>query len=126
MEALKITRFTLHHSIRWIPRILGMLYAVFICLFSFDVFDQQAGFLTILGAFLIHNIPTLILIAILVLAWKWSWVGGISYIALGIIYILLFLNDEIHPVIYLPVFITGILFSLDWFLGKKTERVQEA
>jgi hypothetical protein len=63
--------------------ILCILIAIFVSLFSFDVFGQNAGFWKTLIAFLIHNIPTIVLIGVLILSWKWSWIGGISYMVLA-------------------------------------------
>ena len=126
METLQITKYFLLLFLRWIPRILCILFAVFISLFSFDVFGQEAGLWKSLIAFLIHNIPTIVIIAILVLSWKWSWIGGISYIAFGVIYLLWLSNNTKYIIIYLPLFIIGILFLLDWSLRKHIKEAQEA
>ena len=126
MEILKITRFSLLLFLHWFPRIAALLYIGFIFLFSFDVFDEKADFLKTLAGFLIHNIPTIILIVILILSWKWSWIGGISFIGIGIFYIFWFSRGVKYPIIYLPLLITGILFLLDWLLRKNIKEAQSA
>jgi hypothetical protein len=118
METHHNTRYFLLPSLRWIPRILCILFAVFITLFSLDVFDEHTGLWKTLAAFLIHNIPTIFLIAILIPSWKWPWIGGVFYIALGFIY-LFGLPGIKYLLIYLPLFVIGTLFLLDWFLRKK-------
>ena len=61
----------------WIPRILTIFAILFMTMFSFDVFGGNESFgLKMLG-FLIHNIPVFILIAILIIAWKWEFAGGV-------------------------------------------------
>jgi hypothetical protein len=45
----------------WLPRIPGMLFAVFISLFALDVFSEEKGFLQTLIALLMHLIPTFII-----------------------------------------------------------------
>jgi hypothetical protein len=113
-------------SLRWVTRILGILLAAFICLFSFDVFGQGTGFWKTLSAFLIHNIPTFILIVILVLSWQWSWLGGAGLIIMGILYFIWSSEkSDFYLIIGLPVIIIGILFMLDCFPGKDLRKARE-
>ncbi|MBT3406029.1 hypothetical protein HN419_02570 [Candidatus Woesearchaeota archaeon] len=66
--------------------------------------------------FLIHLIPSFILIALIILAWKYEIIGGISFIILGIIFTIFFktYKDPITILlISLPPIITGILFILN-------------
>ncbi|AEJ20918.1 hypothetical protein Spica_2823 [Gracilinema caldarium DSM 7334] len=49
----------LAHIIHRAPRIAAILIILFVSLFSLDVFEMDASPLKILGAFLIHNIPSL-------------------------------------------------------------------
>ena len=69
--------------ITWSARILGILMAVFISLFALDVFDEN---FTIV-ALLMHMIPTAIVVAMLLVAWRWPLIGGLLYVGLGIFYI---------------------------------------
>ncbi len=126
METIQIKENGMLLFLRWIPRILCILYAVFISLFSFDVFGKDKGFWQSLFDFIIHNIPVIILIAILIISWKWSWIGGISFIALGFVYLLWLSGNDKYLVIYLPLFLIGTLFLLDWFFGKNIKKAQEA
>lgn len=116
MIAKDRSRHLLPDLIRWVPRILCILFAVFISLFSFDVFGEQAGFLKALSAFLIHNIPTLLIFTILLFSWKRSWIGGISFIILGIIYLIWFSGNTKYLFFYLPLFTIDTLFLSDWFM----------
>jgi hypothetical protein len=108
-----------------LPRVLSMIIIVFLSLFSFDVFGQGTGFLQTLGAFLIHNIPSIILIVVLIFSWRWSWIGGASYILIGILYIILYTGRSKSLFIDLTFFTTGILFLFDWFLKKEIIKAQE-
>jgi len=68
----------------WTPRILVILFALFLAIFSFDVFEENLGFWgTILGLFM-HNLPSLILLAILLTSWKRELVGAIMFGFLGV------------------------------------------
>jgi hypothetical protein len=126
MEALNAIKFFLLLALHWIPRILGVLIAIFFCLFSFDVFGQNTGFRETLIAFLMHNIPTIIIILFLILSWKWPWIGGLSSISLAIVYLIYFSDRSDSHIIDFALFIMGILFLLDWFLRKYVKQAQEA
>ncbi len=63
----------------WVLRILLILMILFWALFSLDVFEGEQGFWNILVAFLMHNIPVFVMIFILIIAWKWEHIGGITF-----------------------------------------------
>ena len=67
----------------WTPRILCFLFAAFISTFAADVFGEGYGFWKTILALLIHLIPTWIVLVILAISWRWEWVGGILFTALG-------------------------------------------
>jgi len=67
----------------WSPRILCLLFAAFISIFAADAFGEGYGFWKTILALLIHLIPTGIILVILAISWRWEWVGGILFIALG-------------------------------------------
>ena len=79
----------IHPFIYWTPRVLGILFVLFLMLFSLDVFDMglTAGQIAI-GLFM-HNIPALILAVILWIAWKYEIVGGIVFILADLTYLAL-------------------------------------
>lgn len=126
METLQVMFYFLLLSIRWIPRILCILFAVFITLFSFDVFGHDTGFWKSVTGFIIHNIPTILIIAILILSWNRSWIGGVCYICLGFIYIYAMPGNNKSPLIFVPLFTIGALFLIDWFLRSYIKNAQEA
>ena len=111
----------------WTPRILSIVFICFLALFSLDVFDTGLGFWGTILAFLIHNIPVFILIAILLISWKHEWVGGIAFIFAGIAYIVsLFFRNNFEwymiswsMIIAGPAFFIGILFLMNWARKKK-------
>ncbi len=109
----------------WTPRILAIVFTVFISLFALDVFAEGYTFWQAIGAFLIHLVPTYILIIAIVIAWRFELAGGIIFITLGIWYIIMTFRD-IHYltilIIPVPLFIIGILFLVNYFLIKKKIR----
>ena len=121
----KINKF-----IFWTPRILVVLFILFLAMFSLDIFEGDYGFWgTILGLFM-HNIPVLILSIVLLVSWKHEIVGGIAFILAGILYIAWILMTAITTGFewyYLLwalqisgiAFFIGIMFLAGWFKKKK-------
>ena len=114
----------------WTPRILSILFILFLSIFALDIFDMDLGFWgTIVGLFM-HLIPSFVLIILLVVAWKYEWVGGIAFISAGILYIILLLiNPQLEwymlswsLIIAGPAFIVGILWILNWKNKKKLKK----
>lgn len=116
--------------IYWTPRIASILFICFLALFSLDIFGNGYSFWeTVLGLFM-HNVPVFILIAVLIIAWKREWVGGVAFILAGIAYIISVLISALKNQFewyYLawavqiagPAFFIGILFFMNWFRKKK-------
>jgi len=99
----------------WIPRILTILFAGFISLFAMDVFQEGRGLWETIGELLIHLIPTFILIALLLMSWKWEWIVGSVFIILGLAYMIMnFDYKQWIIAISGPMLLIGILYLLDW------------
>lgn len=62
---------------RRITRILLILFIIFLTLFSFDVFEMEGSIWLKLGAFVLHSVPSLILVVVMLIAWRWPVTGGI-------------------------------------------------
>ena len=107
----------------WLPRGLSMAFIVFLSLFALDVFGEQQGVWTTLVALSIHLIPSLVLIGVLVVAWRWEWVGAALFGAAGAFYVLTLLPRP-HPALAVkalwsatiagPAFVIAALFLLGW------------
>jgi hypothetical protein len=106
----------------WIPRILTIIFILFLGLFALDVFEGNESLIKKLGGFLIHLIPNFVLILVLIVAWKHEWIATIAYLIVGIAYIVMFWGR--FPVVtYLtiagPLFLIAVLFWLNWMNRKK-------
>lgn len=107
----------------WTPRILSIIFILFLALFSLDVFGNNYGFWGTLLALFMHNIPSLVLLIILIISWKYEIVGGIAFILAGLLYIYLVLSRTQFEWFILTwilqisgvAFLVGILFLINWF-----------
>ena len=101
----------------WAPRVLGILFAMFLSLFALDVFSAGYGPWETILALLIHVVPVCIVVIVLVIAWRWEWVGAILFIALAFFY-LVWGWGRFHWSAYLgisgPLVLLGVLFLFNW------------
>ena len=70
----------------WAPRLLTVLFILFLGLFALDVFSEGYGPWETVVALFMHLIPHMILAVILIVAWRWEWVGAVFFFVIGWIY----------------------------------------
>jgi hypothetical protein len=108
--------------LQWFPRILMILAILFMVMFSFDVFEGENTFGEKLIGFLMHNIPVLILTAILILAWKKELWGGLLIVIVSLAFMIWFhsfTTNKASLIIMTPFLLAGILFIISYFSNKK-------
>jgi hypothetical protein len=113
-------------SLWWIPRIFCILFALFLSVFSLDVFGQGTGFWRTAMAFLIHNIPTIVIVLVLIFSWRRSWLGAICFTLTGIAFYFLMPGKSTSLLIILPIIGVGILFFLNWMLRADIKEAKQA
>lgn len=115
----------------WAPRILSIIFIVFLAVMSLDVFSSELSFWQTMGALFMHNLPALVLLIVLLISWKYEIVGGIAFILAGALYlILVFRNPFEWYMLLWAVQITGIswligaLFLIGWFRPHKEHYIK--
>ncbi len=115
----------------WLPRIICILAILFVSLFAADSFAPGLTIWQQLGGFLMHLIPSFILLASLIVAWKWERIGGIIFMAIGLglsPFIFMLNYNRNHSIgmslfiiltITIPFFVVGILFIISHNIKKK-------
>lgn len=108
----------------WSARILAILAILFVLLFSLDSFTGTEPLGRKLSGFLIHNIPSLVLLCALIVAWKYEIAGGaifaITAIGLGIFWDS-FKGNPGSLIIIAPLFVIGLIFILHGVLLRKSK-----
>lgn len=108
----------------WAPRALSIVFVAFMSLTATDVFDARLGFWQTLLALFLHLIPSLVLTAALVLAWRWEWIGTAVYGGAGLAYAV-WVATTAHPVpvatqlvwvtfVAGPALVIALLFLANW------------
>jgi hypothetical protein len=107
----------------WAPRLLGIVFILFVSTFALDVFSEHLPFPRTILALVIHLIPTAIMTALLIVSWRWEWVGGVGFVALALLYIEMMGGlPRAYPIIFGPGLLIGILFLVSWVLRTPMRR----
>lgn len=111
-------------ALYWSPRLLAIAFIAFISLFALDVFDQQRSLAETLAALAMHLIPSFVLTAALLFAWKWEWIGTAVFGVIGLLYIgwVTTMSRPVPPPMRLlwiltiagPAFLVAGLFLANW------------
>ena len=97
------------------PRILGILVSLFIGIFALDAFSQGAPFLEALPDFLVHLIPSVVLLAVVGASWRSEWLAGLVFVGLALLYALMASGHvEWMLLISGPLMVVGALFLWSW------------
>jgi hypothetical protein len=108
----------------WTPRALSIAFLAFLSLFAMDVFDEHLGVWQTAAALMMHQLPVLVLVVVLVWAWRREWLGAVLYAAAGLLYVAWVVSmsrpvpDETRLIWILtiagPAFVIAGLFLANW------------
>ena len=101
----------------WTPRILCILFCMFLSIFALDVFGEGQEFWGTVLALLMNLVPVFLVAIVLAIAWRWEWVGAVLFTALALIYVIWFWGRfplGVYFAIAGPLVLLGILFLLNW------------
>lgn len=102
----------------WAPRVLGILFALFLSIFALDVFSEGYTVGELFVALFMHLIPTFILLIALAVAWRWEWVGALVFFGFVAWYLSEAWGQFPLPTLLLisgPPLLVGVLYLVDWF-----------
>lgn len=112
----------------WIPRIIIITFVALFSMFSLDAFDGNGPILDQLAMFLIHMIPSFVMILVLIASWNRSVIAGIMFMALGIVFTFYFSTYRQAAAFFtisLIPFLTGMIFLLPTLLRKRASQYSE-
>jgi hypothetical protein len=85
------------------PRILSILFILFLAMFSLDVFEEGQTWQQMAIGLFMHNIPVFVLAVVLWISWKREIVGGIAFILAGLLYVAM-------------IFYSGMREGFEWYM----------
>lgn len=107
---------TLRGILFWTPRVLGILFILFVSLFALDIFEMGLGIWgTIVGMFM-HLLPSIVMSISLVVGWRWEWIGAAFFAAVGAWFLRISTpGDLMYYIVFAGVpFLIAVLFLLGW------------
>lgn len=109
------------------PRVLGILLVIFVTILAFDVFSEDGTWWQIATDFLIHLIPTAIILIVLWVACYYELVGGGLFVGLGFSYMIMAGrggNWLASLILAGPFLLTGFLFIIHKVKEVKVEFIE--
>ncbi len=106
----------------WTPRVLGIGFALFTSIFALDAFGEGSLAQNLL-AFAMHLIPTAIVLAIALIAFRREMVGAVGFLGLAVLYVALFWGRFpifVYMLMAGPLAVTGALFMASWTVRRRT------
>lgn len=110
----------------WTPRLLLLAFALFLIIFSFDVFEEGKSAMNIAAEFMLHNIPTLLLGLLVYVAWRREWIGALVCLLLAVAYIAWSWGRfplSVYFVMAGPLFLIAALYFVNWRFRKRATGV---
>ncbi len=110
--------------LKWTPRILAIVFILFLALFALDVFGMYNTIWETTVALFMHLIPNFLLLIALIIAWRWPVPGGSLFILLGIASIFAFDTTRMIStllMITLPPVVIGVLFIVYGLLHEQAQ-----
>jgi hypothetical protein len=117
--------------VHWTPRIICIIAILFVSMFAFDSFSTGNTLLENLGSLLMNLLPSFMLIAFLIFAWKWEMIGGIIFIIIGLGFSPFLYSHNFKMsqsvgsalgtvlLLTLPFIIVGVLFVVSHFMKRE-------
>ncbi|MCY1634686.1 MULTISPECIES: DUF7670 domain-containing protein [Marinifilum] len=117
--------------LHWTPRVICILAILFVSLFALDAFNPALPIGKQILDFLMHMLPSFVLTALLIIAWKWELIGGIILGMIGIVFSpIIFMHNynmnhsvvmslTVIAMITFPFILVGVLFVISHFKKKK-------
>lgn len=97
--------------VTWAPRLVGIATVLFLSLFALDSFNGRS-FAQGLADFAVHLVPSVALAAVVLVAWRFPWVGAAVFGLLAAAYAT---NVTRHPdwvlLISGPLALTAVLYA---------------
>jgi hypothetical protein len=117
-------KHTMQRILFWAPRVLGILFALFVSIFALDVFGAGYGFWETILALVMHLLPVFALLIGLAIAWRWEWVGALIFLGFALWYLVQAWGQfplSVYLVMAGVPFVVGVLWLIDWLYKPKLQ-----
>jgi len=101
-------------TLYWAPRVLAIVFIGFVSLFALDAFSEGHGFWRTMEDFGVHIVPSVFMVAGLVLAWKHEWIGTAAFLLAGLFFMKIGRGLWVKVTFATPCFVAAWLFLVNW------------
>ena len=99
----------------WTPRVLCILFIVFVSMFALDVFNEHLPFWRMIAALARHLVPTALMTVLLLVSWRREWVVAAGFVVLALLYVSRMGGlSHAYAIIVVPALLIAALFLLNW------------
>ncbi len=109
-------------AVLWTARILALGICVFLALLALDAGEGDRPTSGTVAKGVIHLLPSLALLAIVVLTWRRPWIAGVVLVGLAVVYAVIVRRFDWVLVISGPLLSAGLLFFWSWLGGSGLRR----
>lgn len=106
-----------HRMIYWL-RILAIAYALFLMLFSLDVFEIEASFIEQLGGFIMHSLPSIVLLVAIAATWRKPLWMGAAVMAFALVLTIMFRTYRLFPSFIMLSLLPALLGAALMYAGR--------
>ena len=124
-------------AISWTARIICILAILLVSLFALDSFSSERSLWQNIAAFLIHLLPSFVLLAVLIIAWQNESAGGILMVIIGVAFSIWVFHINYSErqfsltqslinmsIIGLPFIVAGVLFLISHHSKRRTSKLR--
>lgn len=112
----------LRRLLYWTPRSIALLFTAFVSLFALDVFGVGYDIGELVVALFMHLIPSIVLLAAILLAWQWEWIGAVVLAGWAIWYTIMAWGSfpfSVYLLMSILPFTIGLLFGINWLFRQE-------
>jgi hypothetical protein len=104
-----------------IARVLMVAFILFLTMFSLDVFSMEGTLLEKLGGFVMHSIPSFVLVAVLLVSWRSPLLSSLLAVGIAAAYTVVTWIRGVaqFATLILPLVAVGVLFVASHFVNRK-------
>ena len=104
----------------WSARIVGIGTSAFLAMFALDALGAGKPLWQTVTDLLVHLMPSLAVLAVVILSWRRQWLGALAFVSLAVAYALLvnFRPDWVLAISG-PLLTAGLLFFWAWRLNPR-------
>jgi len=100
----------------WTPRLLGLVFSLFLAVFALDAFSNGARMPDAILDFLVHLVPSLVVVTLVAASWRREWIGVVAFAILGVAYAATMARGHKDWMLLIsgPLLLVSALFLWNW------------